>query len=134
MGTVLRYTVNPDGPSRICDASAASAAPPALLALAPRKDAAIVINYWDAISRGRRETARPPALFADVHACMTRRTARGAKSMNREDTGESSVGRRPAHISWHECGIHPDLWQRRRSSSTANDPDQRNWSGRDLHR
>ena len=48
-GTVLRYTVNPDGTLTYRDAFRASGRSTCFLALAPRKDAAIVINYWDAI-------------------------------------------------------------------------------------
>jgi len=48
-GDVLRYTINGDGTLDYQDSFRASGRSTCYLALAPNKDAAIVINYWDAI-------------------------------------------------------------------------------------
>jgi 6-phosphogluconolactonase len=48
-GTVRRYTVNPDASLAFHECFTASGRSTCYLALAPKRDAAIVINYWDAI-------------------------------------------------------------------------------------
>ena len=48
-GDVLRYTINGDGSLNYHDKFRASGRSTCYLALSPQKDAAIVINYWDAI-------------------------------------------------------------------------------------
>jgi len=48
-GDILRYTINDDGTLTYHDTFRASGRSTCFLALAPKKDAAIVINYWDAI-------------------------------------------------------------------------------------
>ena len=48
-GDVLRYDINADGSLTYLDKYDASGRSTCYLALAPNKDAAIVINYWDAI-------------------------------------------------------------------------------------
>ncbi len=48
-GDVLRYSVNGDGTLAYRDSFRASGRSTCYLALSPNKDAAIVINYWDAI-------------------------------------------------------------------------------------
>jgi 6-phosphogluconolactonase len=48
-GTVRRYTVNPDASLAYHESFTASGRSTCFLALAPKRDAAIVINYWDAI-------------------------------------------------------------------------------------
>ncbi|MFN8644316.1 MAG: lactonase family protein [Candidatus Binatia bacterium] len=48
-GEVWRYAINADGTLRYCDRFGASGRSTCYLALAPRRDAAVVINYWDAI-------------------------------------------------------------------------------------
>jgi len=48
-GDVLRYEIKPDGSLVYRDRFHASGRSTCYLALAPNKDAAIVINYWDAI-------------------------------------------------------------------------------------
>ncbi|MDP6967748.1 MAG: lactonase family protein [Gammaproteobacteria bacterium] len=48
-GDVLRYDINPDGSLTQCDQFRASGRSTCYLALSPNRDAAIVINYWDAI-------------------------------------------------------------------------------------
>ena len=48
-GDVLRYEINADGSLTYQDKYRASGRSTCYLSLAPKKDAAIVINYWDAI-------------------------------------------------------------------------------------
>ena len=48
-GDVLRYAIKEDGTLGYLDSFRASGRSTCYLALAPKKDAAIVINYWDAI-------------------------------------------------------------------------------------
>jgi 6-phosphogluconolactonase len=48
-GMVRRYTVNPDASLAYHETFTASGRSTCYLALAPKRDAAIVINYWDAI-------------------------------------------------------------------------------------
>jgi 6-phosphogluconolactonase len=48
-GTVRRYTVNPDASLTYHESFTASGRSTCYLALAPKRDAAIVISYWDAI-------------------------------------------------------------------------------------
>jgi len=48
-GQIIRYTVNADGSLNEQDTFEASGKSTCYLALSPKKDAAIVINYWDAI-------------------------------------------------------------------------------------
>lgn len=48
-GQIVRYTLNPDGTVLEQDNFDASGKSTCYLALSPSKDAAIVINYWDAI-------------------------------------------------------------------------------------
>jgi 6-phosphogluconolactonase len=111
-GTVLRYTINPEGTLKYHDAFRASGRSTCFLALAPRKDAAIVINYWDAIidvvdadAEGRlgpvrqtfKQYFRPEGTWRQV--------------VNREDHwGNRQVGPH-AHCAhfWHEWVFIPDL-------------------------
>jgi 6-phosphogluconolactonase len=48
-GSVLRYAVSSDGTLSFLDEFAASGRSTCYLSLAPSRDAAIVINYWDAV-------------------------------------------------------------------------------------
>jgi len=48
-GQIIRYTVNVDGSLSEQDTFEASGKSTCYLAMSPKKDAAIVINYWDAI-------------------------------------------------------------------------------------
>ena len=48
-GTVERYEVQPDGKLNRCEQTQANGLSTCYLALSPKKDCAIVINYWDAI-------------------------------------------------------------------------------------
>lgn len=48
-GEIIRYTVNPDGSLNEHDTFEANGKSTCYLSLSPKKDAAIVINYWDAI-------------------------------------------------------------------------------------
>lgn len=48
-GSIIRYTVKPDGSLNEHEEFEASGKSTCYLSLSPKKDAAIVINYWDAI-------------------------------------------------------------------------------------
>ena len=111
-GTVRRYTVNPDASLAFHETFTASGRSTCYLALAPKRDAAIVINYWDAIvdvvdidADGRlgavlqsfRQFNRPEGTWRQVQ--------------NREDHwGNRQVGPH-AHCAhfWHGWVFIPDL-------------------------
>ena len=111
-GDVLRYTVNDDGTLAYQDGFRASGRSTCYLALAPKKDAAIVINYWDAIidvadvdvegqlgdvRQSFKQFYRPEGTWRQVQ--------------NREDHwGNRQVGPH-AHCAhfWHDWVFIPDL-------------------------
>jgi 6-phosphogluconolactonase len=111
-GTVRRYTINPDGTLRALEDFAAKGKSTCYLSLAPRKDAAIIINYWDAIidvaavdadgklgaiTQSFKQYYRPENTWRQVQ--------------NREDHwGNRQVGPH-AHCAhfWHDWVFIPDL-------------------------
>ncbi|MCB2101138.1 MAG: lactonase family protein [Rhodobacterales bacterium] len=111
-GTVLRYTVRGDGTLAYHDAFRASGRSTCYLALAPRRDAAIVINYWDAIidvvdaaPDGRLGPVRQS--FKQFH----RPEGTWRQVTSREDHwGNRQVGPH-AHCAhfWHDWVFIPDL-------------------------
>ena len=134
-GEVRRYTVNRDGTLTYHDAFRASGRSTCYLALSPRKDAAIVINYWDAIidvvdadAEGRlgpvrqtfKQYYRPEGTWRQV--------------VNREDHwGNRQVGPH-AHCAhfWHEWVFIPDLGENA-VFQYRYDPDAKTTDPRDLH-
>jgi 6-phosphogluconolactonase len=111
-GTVLRYSVKPDGTLAYRDAFRASGRSTCYLALSPKNDAAIVINYWDAIvdvadvdADGRLGPVRQT--FRQHH----RPEGAWRQVVSREDHwGNRQVGPH-AHCAhfWHEWVFIPDL-------------------------
>jgi len=111
-GQVTRYTVNQDGSLHQHDTFDASGKSTCYLALSPKKDAAIVINYWDAIidvvdvdkdgklgaiTQSFKQFYRPESEWRQVE--------------NREDHwGNRQVGPH-AHCAhfWHDWVFIPDL-------------------------
>lgn len=111
-GDVLRYTVNGDGTLAYHDSFRASGRSTCYLALSPQKDAAIVINYWDAIidladvdAEGRLGAIRQS--FKQFH----RPEGEWRQVTDREDHwGNRQVGPH-AHCAhfWHDWVFIPDL-------------------------
>ncbi len=111
-GDVLRYTVEEDGTLDYKDKYHASGRSTCYLALSPRKDAAIVINYWDAIvevvdcdAEGKLGTVRQS--FKQYH----RPEDEWRQVTDREDHwGNRQVGPH-AHCAhfWHDWVFIPDL-------------------------
>jgi 6-phosphogluconolactonase len=111
-GTVRRYTVKPDASLDFHETFTASGRSTCYLALAPGRDAAIVINYWDAIVDvveldpvGRLGPVRQS--FRQFH----RPKGTWRQVANREDHwGNRQVGPH-AHCAhfWHEWVFIPDL-------------------------
>lgn len=111
-GDVERYTINADGTLTYRDTFRASGRSTCYLALAPKRDAAIVINYWDAIidlvdvdSEGRLGTLRQS--FKQYY----RPEGQWRQVANREDHwGNRQVGPH-AHCAhfWHDWVFIPDL-------------------------
>ncbi|MBB4264682.1 lactonase family protein [Roseospira visakhapatnamensis] len=111
-GDVLRYDVTDGGSLDYKDSFRASGRSTCYLALSPRKDAAIIINYWDAIidvvdvdADGKLGSLRQS--FKQVH----RPDGTWRQVQNREDHwGNRQVGPH-AHCAhfWHDWVFIPDL-------------------------
>ncbi|MDP6190897.1 MAG: beta-propeller fold lactonase family protein, partial [Gammaproteobacteria bacterium] len=111
-GDVLRYAINSDSTLSYCDQFRASGRSTCYLTLSPDKDAAIVINYWDAIidvvdvdSEGRLGQVRQS--FKQYH----RPQDQWRQVTNREDHwGNRQVGPH-AHCAhfWKAWVFIPDL-------------------------
>ena len=111
-GTVQRYLVSDDGRLAYADDFRASGRSTCYLAVSPRRDAAILINYWDAKvdvvdldSEGRLGKIRQSFLQHYRPEGQWRQVA------NREDHwGNRQVGPHPhcAHF-WHDWVFIPDL-------------------------
>jgi len=111
-GDVLRYTVTGDGTLIYHDKFRASGRSTCFLALAPTKDAAIVINYWDAII-DVAEVAGDGKLGAVLQSFRQHYRGEGEwrQVENREDHwGNRQVGPH-AHCAhfWREWVFIPDL-------------------------
>jgi len=111
-GDVLRYTVTGDGTLIYHDKFRASGRSTCFLALAPTKDAAIVINYWDAII-DVAEVAGDGSLGAVLQSFRQHYRGEGEwrQVENREDHwGNRQVGPH-AHCAhfWREWVFIPDL-------------------------
>ncbi|MEJ2754580.1 MAG: lactonase family protein [Gammaproteobacteria bacterium] len=111
-GEVLRYTVNEKGSLDLQDSFRANGRSTCYLALSPQRDAAVIINYWDAIidvvevdENGRLGPLRQS--FKQYH----RPEGQWRQVSDREDHwGNRQVGPH-AHCAhfWHEWVFIPDL-------------------------
>ncbi len=111
-GDVLRYTVNDKGSLDYQDKFRANGRSTCYLALSPNKDAAIVINYWDAIidvvdvdGKGRLGDVRQS--FKQYY----RPEGEWRQVKNREDHWDNRQVGPHAHCAhfWHDWVFIPDL-------------------------
>lgn len=111
-GDVLRYTIRADGGLDYQDSFRASGRSTCYLALSPQNDAAIVINYWDAIIDVAAVDA--DGRLGDVLQSFKqhyRKEGEWRQVKNREDHwGNRQVGPH-AHCAhfWHDWVFIPDL-------------------------
>jgi len=111
-GDVLRYAIKDDGTLEYHDGFRASGRSTCYLALAPTKDAAIVINYWDAII-DVAEVDAEGRLGSVLQSFKQHYRGEGEwrQVKNREDHwGNRQVGPH-AHCAhfWHDWVFIPDL-------------------------
>lgn len=111
-GTVARYEVNEDGSLTHCDNTQANGLSTCYLALSPKRDCAIVINYWDAIIDVC--SVDEAGCLGEIHQSFKqfyRPTSEWRQVTDREDHWVNRQVGPHAHCAhfWHDWVFIPDL-------------------------